>query len=161
MNRKKALFLFLALLLPVFVFLFLKMFGKNEFAVPPLYTEIYPEVPAGCAPVNTLPYRIADSVKTQLPFGNDSLVLVTFGKLTTEAKNQMKRIQEKFPADRVAFTQLGDTLNTWKTCVFFLKPPFDQVLVDRTGLIRGQYTAADLDEADRLITELTIILKKY
>lgn len=161
MKKTKALFLFLALLLPVLVFLFLRFFGKNEFAVPPLYAETFPEVTQGCAPVKALPYRIADSVKTKLPFGNDSLVLITFGTPDAEAKNQLKRVEGKFPNDPVAFAQMSDSASVWKQCIFFLKPPFDQVLVDRNGAIRGQYTAGDLDEADRLITEITIILKKY
>jgi len=161
MKKTKALFLFLALLLPVLVFLFLRFFGKNEFAVPPLYTETFPEVPQGCAPVKALPYHIADSVRRKLPFGDDSLALVTFGELSSEAINQLKRVGSKFPNDPVVMVQLADTKPDWKQCVFFLKPPFDWVLVDRRGTIRGQYTSGDLDEADRLITEITIILKKY
>jgi hypothetical protein len=161
MKKTKALFLFLALLLPILVFLFLRFFGKNEFAVPPLYTETFPESAQGCTIIKALPYRIADSVRTKLPFQNDSLVLITFGTPTPEGKNQLKRVEGKFSGDRVAFMQMNDSASAWKQCVFFLKPPFDQVLVDRQGAIRGQYTAADLDEADRLITEITIILKKY
>ncbi|MBL0739745.1 hypothetical protein [Chryseolinea lacunae] len=161
MKRNKAIFLFLALLLPILIFLFLKFFGKNEFAVPPLYTQTYPETLGPCAPVKTLPYRIADSVQTKLPFGNDSLVLVSFGTLSKEADNQMKRVKGVFEKDPVAYLHIDNDASPWKQCVFFLKPPFNLALVDRKGALRGQYEAADLDEMDRLITELTIILKKY
>ncbi len=160
MKKTKALLLFLALLLPILVFLFLKFFGKNEFAVPPLYTKTFPEVPQGCPPVKALPYRIADSVRVKIPFEDDSLVLITFNTLTTEAKNQIRRVEERFTNYPVAFIRQGEPASKWQ-CIFFLKPPYDQVLIDRKGAIRGQYTAADLDEADRLITEITIILKKY
>ena len=48
MLNKKTLFLFLALVLPIGIFLFLKFFGRNEFSVEPLYTRVYPEVTEGC-----------------------------------------------------------------------------------------------------------------
>jgi hypothetical protein len=48
-----------------------------------------------------------------------------------------------------------------KRCVFFLSDVQDLVLVDATGVIRGQYLSTDRDEMDRLITEIAIILKRY
>jgi len=49
----------------------------------------------------------------------------------------------------------------WKNCVLFLKGPADMVVVDRRGRLRGQYILADREEVDRLLTEVSIILKRY
>jgi hypothetical protein len=52
---------------------------------------------------------------------------------------------------------LGKSL---KDCVFLLHDPYDIVLFDKQGFIRGQYYSGDRDEIDRLILELSIILNK-
>lgn len=163
MKQKKTIFLFLALILPICIFLFLKFFGKNEFAVQPLYVDAYPEVQEGCMAITMLPYYIPDSIRSQLPFKKDSLVIVSFGEMNIESANQMKRIREEFIHDPVELLSLpsSDELRLWRNCIFFLKEPFDLVLVDRSGAIRGQYVSGDREEVDRLLMELTIILKKY
>jgi len=159
---KKAVFLFLALVFPICIFLFLKFFGKNEFNVQPLYTTEYPAIEAGCRAVK-IPYSVPDSVMIQLPFENADLLLLKFGSPGSESANQIRRIQEEFTNDPVKVFVGTDTQQTisWRRCVFFLKEPFDLVLVDRQGVIRGQYTSDDREEVDRLVTELSILLKKY
>ncbi|HEY9045452.1 MAG TPA: hypothetical protein VIN08_06130 [Ohtaekwangia sp.] len=162
MKGTKAVFLFLAFLLPICIFLFLKFFGKNEFAVPPLFTEELPEILPGCQPV-TLPYHIPDSTLASLTFANDSLVLIKFGKPDKEAATQLKRIDEEV-GQGLQYKTMEETeagFTTQKKCTFLLKEPFDLVLVDRKGTIRGQYVANDREEVDRLLTEAAIILKKY
>ena len=62
MRGKKALFLFLALALPICIFVFLKMFGRNEFDVPLLYDKGVLQKPAECNVVYNEPYTIADSI---------------------------------------------------------------------------------------------------
>lgn len=161
--QKKSIFLFLALVLPVLIFVFLKFFGKNEFAVKPLFVESAPEISEGCLPVS-LPYRVGDSILQQLAFEQDSLVLVLFGEPNDEAKIQINRILEEPSTGGIRiirFPAMGERVTQWKKCVFFLKEPLDLVLVDKTGLIRGQYTCGDREEIDRLLMEITIILKKY
>ncbi len=161
--QKKSIFLFLALILPVLIFIFLKFFGKNEFAVKPLFTESDSEIPEGCFPVS-FPYHVSDSVLRQLDLREDSLVLVLFGEPNEEAKIQINRIMEEISKDgirMIRFPVLAGKVMQWKKCVFFLKEPFDLVMVDRTGLIRGQYTSDDREEVDRLLMEITIMLKKY
>lgn len=162
MKGTKILLLLAALLVPALVFIFLKIFGRNEFAVAPLFTDEQPEV-AGCAPV-TLPYYLPDSVVEALDFGRDSLLLVAFGEASVEAKRQRRRVEEetKGAAPRQVTVARDDARYTsWHNCIFFLKEPFDLVLVDKAGVIRGQYTTDDRDEIDRLLTELTIIQKRY
>jgi hypothetical protein len=160
---KKIIFLFLALVLPIGIFLFLKYFGKNEFAVQPLYSTEYPVIEAGCPAVKSIPYSIPDSVMIQLPFENADLLLLQFGSTGNESANQTTRIQKEFTNDPVKLFIPPDTQQTtvWRRCVFFLKEPFDLALVDRHGVIRGQYTSNDREDVDRLVTELSILLKKY
>jgi hypothetical protein len=163
MKGKQLIFLLIALVLPGCVFVFLKMFGKNEFAVEPLYSAVAPEVPAGCSPV-TVPYQVPDSIVKQLDFRQDSLVLVALGDLTADGITQLKRVDEEYSTDPIRQTVIGSSdprMSSWKQCIFFLKEPFDLVLVDREGALRGQYSSNDREDVDRLLTEITIILKKY
>jgi hypothetical protein len=162
MKNTKALFLFLALILPVCIFLFLKFFGRNEFEVRPLFLDSAPEASSGCPQV-AIPYVVDDSIRTQLPFGKDSLLIVIIGKDTTASANQIRRVQDEVQNLPVGLLTLSESKRHlfWKACVFFLKDPLDLVLVDTKGQIRGQYTSADRDEIDRLLTEITIILKRY
>ncbi len=90
MNLKKSILLFLALLFPACVFVFLKFFGKNEFIVPPLYTDEYPDGMKECGVSITLPYHIPEHVKSSLLFSQDSLVLVHFGELSTDSEKQLE-----------------------------------------------------------------------
>ena len=163
MLNKKTLFLFLAFVLPIGIFLFLRIFGRNEFSVQPLYVNVYPEVMEGCTTVENLPYAIPVSIILQLPLDNKDLVLLKFGDQDTESANQLKRIEEQFGRDPVALLAMPVAIKSdyWRRCVFFLKEPLDLVLIDRSGVIRGQYNSSVREEIDRLITELSIILKKY
>ena len=162
-NRKKIIYLFLALLLPVFVFLFLKFFGKNEFAVQPLFQDAAPDPQAGCAPIKS-PYHIPDSVVQKLNFGSDSLILIWFGERDWEVVKQSYRVSEQFKHDpvRQIFASLKYQKNQEsRKCIYLLRKPYDVVLVDSKGLIRGQFVSDNREEIDRLMTELDIILKKY
>lgn len=163
-GSRKALYLFLALILPGLVFLFLKYFGKNEFAVEPLFVKEAPAPVAGCGTI-TLPYSLSDSVIKPLFRERDSLSLILFGALTSNTmESQWKRVQQELIETPVQFLHYADTsvaTQTLSQCTFLLREPFDAVLVDRRGVIRGQYNLADREDADRLITEVIIILKKY
>jgi hypothetical protein len=164
MHGKKILFLFLALLLPICVFLFLKIFGKNEFAVQPLFQDTIPEGFTRCAPIK-LPYKLELEILQQLVTPGDSLGLIYFKKdnPSRESENQLTRIGKEFEKDNVKLTVAADgtASDQSKECTFLLKAPYDLVLIDRKGVIRGQYVSHDRDEMDRLITEVDIILKKY
>jgi hypothetical protein len=163
MQIKKALYLFLALLLPVCVFLFLRSFGKNEFAVKPLYVDELPPTLEGCNPNNKKPYVLPDSIVTKYSNAKDSLTVIFFGTLKGEAANQFRRVQEELAGQGVSTIAVPDTTNNSKTmrCTFFLQEPIDVVMFDRYGTIRGNYAGSDRDEIDRLLTEITIIQKRY
>lgn len=163
MKGKQLTYLAIALLLPGSIFVFLKIFGENEFAVEPLYTTVAPEVPAGCYAVKA-PYHLPDSVLQQLNFQEDTLVLVVMGNLSADGAIQLHRVEEQTKTDPLHMILVGNNvrrLRLWKKCIFFLKEPFDLVLVDKKGALRGQYNSNDREDVDRLLTEITIILKKY
>jgi hypothetical protein len=52
-------------------------------------------------------------------------------------------------------------LNFLRRCVLLLKDPYNIVVVDDRKRIRGYYEGDSRDEIDRLLIELSIILKKY
>lgn len=162
--KGKGIILLLALLVPSCVFVFLKMFGKNEFHVVPLFQE-RPDggVATSCGTV-AFPYYLPDSVQTHLNMGSDSLALVILGTPDKEAQRQLKRIDEVLAP--ISLRKINITPDTphfgrWRTCVFLLPATADVALIDNKRRIRGQYTANDREEMDRLYTELTIIFKKY
>jgi len=161
--NKKSVFLFLALLLPILIFLFLKFFGKNEFAVRPLFQDAVPEPQPGCLQVKA-PYHIPDSVFHSLTFEQDSLLMLWFGDLMDAGDKQLRRVSNELKNDRIRNQVIASNdqkMQSWRTCIFLLKKPYDVVLIDRKGLIRGQFVADNREEIDRLITEVDIILKKY
>jgi hypothetical protein len=166
MKATKVFFLFLAFVLPIGIFIFLKLFGRNEFDVAPLYvTEAPPQVP-GCA-VAGKPYHVPDSIRTAYMQPGDSLIIIFFPPLTGEALNQLDRVREQTSNDPVRITE-GDSTRAGKfdalqirRCAFFMEGDVNVVMLDRRGTIRGQYKAADREEMDRLLTEITILLRKY
>lgn len=155
----KGLFLFLALLMPIVVFLFLKFFGKNEFAVEPLFTTGDVIQDERCHPI-TYPYQIPDSVAQLYLLENDSLLLLQLGAGDEESVKQMNRVKEQFSTYPIRI-QASTSSEYRKRCVFLMKDAYDLVLIDRQNRIRGQYVSSDREEVDRLLTEVTIILKKY
>jgi hypothetical protein len=159
---KKIIFLFLALLLPGCIFVFLKIFGKNEFNVEPLFQSAKPIVTAPCSDV-TVPYKVSGDVLKQVFSFGDSLALIYFDEDTLTTKS-FEKLEDKIGDEPVSLKRLNANnveSRALYACVFFMEQKKDLVLVDRAGLIRGQYEFDDLDEIDRLKTEITIILKKY
>lgn len=163
MKGKQIIYLLIALLLPGCIFVFLKFFGKNRFAVEPLFQAEAPVPIAGCPPV-IIPYQIPESIHREINATNDSLVVVVFGTLSSEGKSQLARVHESFGGESIHDVQLSDQESAnslWRSCIFFLKEPFNLVLVDNHRKIRGHYNIDDREDIDRLLTEITIILGKY
>jgi hypothetical protein len=159
MKLTKPLILFLALLFPGCIFVFLKFFGDNQFDVPPLFANEYPEG-IECQQQVTLPYRVADSIQEAFSAGAKPLTLVKFGEPGASSESQLKRVKDESQINfQVAITT--DSTERIKKCVFFLKDSLDLVLIDKDGLIRGQYISSDREEMDRLLTETSILLKQY
>ena len=77
MKGRKVLFLSLALLLPVAIFVFLKIFGQNEFQVAVMHQEGKIDAPENCDFVYSTPYRIPDSVAAMVGMNSaDSLYVI-------------------------------------------------------------------------------------
>ena len=179
MNKGKAILLVLALVLPVSVFLFLKFFGKNEFAVEPFYVNELPEgLHERCSFAYTLPYLVPEHILSGLSWSmEDSLTLFCF--VEPHQKNLLKRISERYQQPQLKIVSVNsgdsahfhpniedvmppiDSLDVWKPCFLFIKGPNDLLLVDRQRRIRGSYQLDNRDEVDRLMVELSIILKLY
>lgn len=188
MKVKKSIFLFLALLLPIVTFLFLKFFGKNEFAVEPLF-QTSVQVPTECNGINySTPYTISDSVLLNLQGEKDNTVTVVIFQGSgianqQEQSIQLTRIFKEFSHDRLGVIKISSDTAVSKTkqedlrlqevyvkdadakalhtCVFLLGVVYDAVLVDTENRIMGQYALNNREDADRLIVELKILLKKY
>lgn len=163
MMRKKQLFLFIALLLPIAVFVFLKMFGRNEFNVPVLHQDSIPVNSRDCNIRYTTPYRVADSLMSRIKRnGSDSLFAIYFEGTPGEA---MERLFVEFGADALAIIPSRDVgaadLTFLKTCILLMEKQMSVALIDHNNRIRGYYDAADREDVDRLIVEIKIILKKY
>jgi hypothetical protein len=139
------------------------MFGKNEFEVPLLHQEGAIEPSPECNFNYATPYTISDSVMSRIETeGSASLYLINFSKdeavitrLKTEAGEEGLRL--------VAASRLAENAGTQqkiKECVLLSKTA-DLVLLDNQKQIRGYYSTQELDDVDRLILEIKIILKKY
>jgi hypothetical protein len=162
MKGKKALFLFLALLLPVGIFIFLRIFGKNQFDVAPLHQEGIIEMPASCNLKYTAPYTVPDSVMNMINTGNTSLAILNFSKEDSVLQRVLDEVGETEIRIMSPSTLASlHNIDFIKSCILLLKAPYDIVLIDDQKRIRGYYKASDREEIDRLIIELNIILKKY
>jgi hypothetical protein len=186
----KTIILILAFVLPICIFIFLKLFGRNEFDVPPLFATTPPSVVQGCDRNVALPYAVSDSIWSSFKAAPDSLFVIFFEPPDGEARNQMDRVNEQTGSDPIqlieltnvgskatagfdigeasdsaAFIQTTTKKNIDYTmlrrCVFLLDGDSNVVMVDRRGVLRGQYIASDREDIDRLLTEITILLKKY
>lgn len=157
---RKVIFLFLALMLPVCIFLFLKIFGKNQFSVPPLFTEVLPENTDDCRVAIALPYRVSEDIRDSLSLPKEKMSLIYFGSPESNDDTNLGRVMDdhKNKFDLIA---LPDSLSRLRRCVFFMTGDDDLVLVDHQGTIRGQYKSSDREEIDRLRMELSILLNEY
>ena len=164
--NKKLIYLFLALILPGLIFVFLKRFGKNEFAIPLYYQQGVDSLNALCGTNYQQPYHVPDSVlrKTGLLAGRPSLFL--FSNQIRD-NPEFKRISGNFEAEEFQVAEVDSiklgavTFKRWCSCVFMVKAPWNVVLMDSQKRIRGYYALGSREEVDRLIMEMQILLKKY
>lgn len=173
---RKGLLLFLALMLPVSIFLFLHYFGKNEFEVPVLF-QTADELPTDCNIEHRFPYKVKSA---EVDVTGGCVVLFSSGlsgKMFDDTMFELSRLQDEFGkrAPRViVLKKTGDHLPSVKNeialnsakytneqrCVFLAGTNL-LVLVDAESHIRGLYADTSLKEIDRLILELKIIFKQY
>jgi hypothetical protein len=96
----------------------------------------------------------------------NKLTLIVFveDNLIDVINKQHNRIMEEFANDPVVITDIdaGDANSSLlRNCIFLMPEESDVVLVDFEKRIRGQYDVSSLEEMDRLIVEMKIILKRY
>jgi len=162
---KKLIYLVLALLLPIAVFIFLRTFGKNEFSIPVYYEQGVSEVvQPNCNYTYPVPYSIPDSVLQRSGWTKESPVAVFVADTSKVVKVNLKRLQEEFDASDFQLlipSEENSIQDHWYACFFFLKKPWSVVLIDSEKRIRGYYAPTSREEMDRLIVEMKILLKQY
>jgi hypothetical protein len=116
--------------------------------------------PSPDCPRPSLPYLVPDSIIAKIDFAQDTIALIYFDDIAkSKAMTRIKEAHESFPLN---FIEEPGKKNSFEMkCIYLLKEPFDVVLVDKEGRIRGQFNSSDRDEMDRLRTELAIIFKNY
>ncbi len=164
MKGKKLIFLFLALLFPVVIFLFLKTFGQNEFEVPVLHQQADFLPPPDCGLQYPTPYRVADSLIAKLRVNNRDSLFVFFFKQGEEGA--MNRIRVEFRGDPVQVISPADIPESvdarfLRECILLTPKDSSVAVVDHAHRIRGYYKGDDRKDVDRLIVEMKIILKQY
>jgi hypothetical protein len=153
----KKIILFVALALPVLIFIFLKIFGRNEFDIPVYWTEGVPANIPGCKNY-PVPYVLPDSVFNEIPSGGKP-TLVVLGE--DGIKNNLQRVGEQFRTGDYNTLLLEDASYEVKTCLLLAGDTSRVVLVDDQRRIRGYYTPTTRKETSRLQAELKILLKQY
>jgi hypothetical protein len=158
--NKKGILLFIGLLLPVLVFLFLKFFGRNEFDVPLIFER--PIVaPPGCNRSYSHPYILEDSIVNILG-RRSKLVLITFGN-----EQQLERAVTKIDTVDLRLVSVHDLklseeqIGYLRECVLLLGSEKDVALIDARKQLRGQYESDDREDLDRMVAEINILLKRY
>jgi hypothetical protein len=172
----KKLILTIAFALPVAIFLFLKLFGRNEFAVEPLFQNDVITVDGECGEAYKAPYVVAQTVLSDIKWKEtDSLTLYSLDPAFDKVIIDFKRLSEKYTPEELRLWYLAaDTLHQGeniqvkdvvtndqlKHCFFLLTGEMNAVVIDSKRRIRGQYNLTERKEFDRLEVETKIILKK-
>lgn len=174
----KIAILVLTLVVPALVYVFLKSFGENRYALPFFYQD---EIAvAGCADF-TSPHSVdlagVDFADRQFTF------LLISDKPEADKVKALNRIVTKFDGGRLVILR-SDTsdvheldtrlfsrekLDSIASCILFLEQNFDSdvqmedriVLVDRNHHIRGYYNIDEFDELERVDVEIKILLQEY
>jgi hypothetical protein len=146
----------MALILPIAIFIFLKLFGKNEFDIAIYYPN---GVDSVCVHNTSKPYQVPDSILASLHWGNKP-TLVTYNPSKVEI-DHLKHVWEDFNPSEVTSIFLPTDSTKLRDCVFILRYPWNTVLIDKERHIRGYYNLKTREETDRLIVELKILLNKY
>lgn len=147
---KKGVLLLLALALPALVFVFLKRFGRNEFAVPVFHAQAAEWTLSDC-PAATIPVRYITSST------GPHVQIVTTRTLDAIALD-LRRVEQNISP---ALYQVVPVVRDSVRCALLLRENDTEVLIDTAGQIRGYYSLGSREETDRLILELKILLKQY
>jgi len=182
MRIKQTIILVLAMVVPIGVFIFLKVFGKNQFAVEPLHQAEILNVTADCGVEYNTPYQVPINVLEDLKWtSSDSLTLYLLYSEAFDLTAINNRISKDYTvnevkryvvsldstgADKLAselniLIKDAVTIEQLKECFFLMDGKVNSVLIDSKRRIRGYYNLELREDADRLLLELKIILMKY
>lgn len=154
------------LLLPVIVFLFLKQFGNNEFALPVYYQDGTPFTECGH---DSAPHRLSQEF-TKKYLRETPAIIAIEGELNNEFKYDLQNVLNKYPEAKLYKVNLccisDETRLRILNCELVLgedryldKSILNKyVLVDSARQIRGYFQVNELDEITRLDMELDILL---
>lgn len=164
MKSKKPLFLLLALLLPILIFLFLKFAGRNEFNIPVFHEQGVTDPTSSCDPILDKPYTVKRwqgiPEKAWRPAN-----VVLFPQEGFDPLRAISRLGEEFNSEELSVIDAcrldSAECTYWRRCVFYAPGTRETVLFDQDGRIRGYYDLRTREEEDRLRVELKILLKKY
>lgn len=161
MSTRKVLFLLLVFLFPLSLVFIFQFFSEGVYEVPPLYEEGVTDVPAGCPyDYSKKPYLLPDSLYAKEGVQEALLTLYYFNGSGNENRLNLKRIREQFDAGLVTVTEMPESEDVvfLRRCVFLAGKDTAAVLADSARRIRGYY-GSSLEEMDRLIVEMKIILE--
>ena len=157
----KKIILVIALLVPIGVFVFLRIFGRNEFSIPVYYTAGVESPPVGCNNTYLSPYLVSDSVLRSIGWkGGVALIVADSSRATLLG---LKHLQEEFKNEIQSILPPGEAgdLKELYQCQLLLQEPWRVVLIDEQRSIRGYYDPQTREEVDRMMVELKILLKQY
>ena len=168
--NKKSVYLIIALVLPVSIFVFLKLTGKNQFDIPIYYANGIDSLTTICKNDYAKPYHIADSILARLKWQPKECSIFILGNSN---QIELKRLNDVFSNESYGFYSIGFepeideiVLNAidfdkWRNCIFVINEKMNVVLMDKEKRIRGYYSIGSREEMDRLIVEMKILLKQY
>lgn len=169
--KAKHIILFILLLMPVFIYVFLKMFGKNTYEIPIYFSEgVNSDY---CGLLTTVPYTL-DVDRITLFYAhsakNEHIQTILREMVRIKSKTDIQIIgledlnEEKIPdATGVSYVgMLPNELVDFLSCKILVYSESSDVynylvLVDINGAIRGYYNAGDFAEYDRLFAEIDIL----
>ncbi|WP_157494032.1 hypothetical protein [Fulvivirga imtechensis] len=168
----KISFLVIMLAIPLSIFIFLKIFGENKFDIPIQHADGVDEKFGACE-YETGQFLVPDSLLSK---GGPSLIFIynAQGMNANTLSNQYERIRHLFKedmpsmrvftadsieVDTVQITRVSPhTLKQVMNCGFVTDTYNQYILVDADRRVRGYYNT-ELDEVDRLIVEIKILLE--
>lgn len=171
---KKLSYLFLALLVPSLIFIFLKFAGKNKFDVPVYFEQGVAEVAEHCVRPSGTPrsqetgaYHLPDSLWLDNGLIRKEANVFIFPARGIDTRVVQAALDDELGNGSVlvvdANSIVADSLelNNCRRCVFMVKEPTQAVLADGAGRIRGYYDLHARDEMDRMRVEIKIVLQRY
>lgn len=160
MSTKKILFLLFVFLFPLTLVFLFQFFSEGVYEVAPLYEEGVGNVPMDCPyDYSNKPYLLPDSIVGEGMGEKPLLTLFYFGSEHKTDRLNLARIREQLDVHPVTIKEMPPSPDLYflKRCVFLAGEDSSAVLADATGRIRGYY-GNSLEETDRLIVEMKIIL---